>query len=64
MVFMGAGNFENGDSSVFGPEKLMDKNIVLVTFNHRIGVLGWKLSIYSPYLLFLTQDLVVKRDIK
>ncbi|XP_074595180.1 esterase E4-like isoform X2 [Brevipalpus obovatus] len=41
MVFMGSGNFENDDSSVFGPEKLMDKNIVLVTFNHRIGILGY-----------------------
>ncbi|XP_015782260.1 carboxylesterase 4A isoform X2 [Tetranychus urticae] len=41
MVFIGAGTFETGDSSLYGPQKIMDKGIVLVTFNHRIGLLGF-----------------------
>lgn len=40
MVFIGAGTFETGDSALYGPQKIMDKGIVLVTFNHRIGLLG------------------------
>lgn len=41
MVFMGSGDFESGDGSIYGPQKLMEKNIVLVTFNYRLGVLGF-----------------------
>lgn len=41
MVYIHAESYENGDSSLYGSEKLMDQNIVLVTFNYRLGILGF-----------------------
>lgn len=42
MVFIHWGGFFAGYSSTdyLGPDYFMDKNIVLVTFNYRLGVLG------------------------
>lgn len=40
MVYMQAESFENGDSSLYGPEKLLEKEVVVVTFNYRLGILG------------------------
>lgn len=42
MVFIHGGSLTSGDSksSSFGPEYLMDKDIVLVIFNYRLGLLG------------------------
>lgn len=40
MVYIQAESFENGDSSLYGPEKLLDKEVVVVTFNYRLGLLG------------------------
>lgn len=41
MVYIQAESFENGDSSLYGPEKLLDKEVVIVTFNYRLGILGF-----------------------
>nr|BAE94685.1 juvenile hormone esterase [Psacothea hilaris] len=43
MVFIHWGGFFTGFSSsdYLGPEYIMDKNVVLVTFNYRLGILGF-----------------------
>lgn len=41
MVYIQAESFENGDSSLYGADKLVDHQVVLVTFNYRLGVLGF-----------------------
>ena len=43
MVWIHGGGFEFGSSSpfVYGPNYLLDKDIVLVTFNYRLGILGF-----------------------
>lgn len=42
MVFIHWGGFfaGRGTSDYIGPEYLMDKEVVLVTFNYRLGPLG------------------------
>lgn len=35
-----AESFENGDSALYGAEKLLDRDVVVVTFNYRVGLLG------------------------
>ena len=34
-------SFENGDAALYGAEKLLDWDVILVTFNYRLGVLGF-----------------------
>lgn len=43
MVWIHGGGFfmGSGNSDMYGPEYLMDYGIVLVTFNYRLGVLGF-----------------------
>lgn len=43
MVFIHGGGYQEGSSSeaFYGPDFLMDKNIVLVTFNYRLGPFGF-----------------------
>nr|XP_031832206.1 esterase E4-like [Nomia melanderi] len=43
MVFIHPGGFYgfSGQSSLFGPQYLLDKDIVLVTINYRLGALGF-----------------------
>ncbi|CAN7993018.1 unnamed protein product, partial [Ixodes hexagonus] len=41
MVFIHGGNFESGAASQYGPERLVDKDVVVVTINYRIGILGF-----------------------
>ena len=42
MVYIHGGAYLYGSSSSrsFGPEYLLDKNVVLVTLNYRLGILG------------------------
>lgn len=42
MVFFQAGLFQMGyaDDDYYDPEFLMEKDVVVVTFNHRLGPLG------------------------
>lgn len=42
MVFIHGGGYIAGSSSqlMYGPDLLMQKDIVLVTFNYRLGALG------------------------
>ena len=41
MVWIHGGSFLTGSSNSFSPNYLMDKNIVLVTINYRLGILGF-----------------------
>lgn len=43
MVYIHGGAFYTGGckSSTHGPEMLLDKDIVLVVPNYRLGILGW-----------------------
>lgn len=51
MVFIHGGGYQEGSSSeaFYGPDFLMDENIVLVTFNYRLGPFGF-LSLGSDVL--------------
>lgn len=42
MVWIHGGGFffGSGDSDYFGPDFLLDKDVILVTFNYRLGALG------------------------
>ena len=43
MVWIHGGGFTNGDGSdgLFGPEFLLDRDVILVTLNYRLGPLGF-----------------------
>ncbi|XP_046465031.1 esterase E4-like [Neodiprion pinetum] len=43
MVFIHGGEFSYGSdtSSIYGPEYLLEKDVILVTFNHRLAALGY-----------------------
>ncbi|KAF4526362.1 hypothetical protein B566_EDAN014100, partial [Ephemera danica] len=43
MVWIHGGGFTagSGDSDLYGPQHLLDHNVVLVTFNYRLGALGF-----------------------
>ncbi|XP_015595248.1 cholinesterase [Cephus cinctus] len=40
-IFGGAFEYGSADSSFFGPDHLLDENIILVTFNYRLGPFGF-----------------------
>ncbi|OQR79629.1 esterase FE4-like [Tropilaelaps mercedesae] len=41
LVFLHGGNFDSGSGNLFGPQALVDQNIVVVTLNYRLGMLGF-----------------------
>ncbi|KAH9413589.1 Carboxylesterase 5A [Dermatophagoides pteronyssinus] len=41
MVYIQGESFENGDAALYGPEHLLDWDVIVVTFNYRLGVLGF-----------------------
>ncbi|XP_065219705.1 uncharacterized protein LOC135845169 [Planococcus citri] len=41
LVWIYGGGFVIGDASIYGPDYIMDKNVVFVTFNYRLGALGF-----------------------
>merc|ERR1711962_818950 len=43
IVFLhgGAFMFGSSESSLYGPQVLLDRNVILVTVNYRLGVFGW-----------------------
>ncbi|XP_060803244.1 carboxylic ester hydrolase [Amyelois transitella] len=41
LVFIHGGAYMYGEGGIYGPEKLMDKELVVVTFNYRLGPLGF-----------------------
>lgn len=41
MVWLYGGGFTSGQSTVFGPDYFMEKNVVIVTVNYRVGALGF-----------------------
>lgn len=42
MVWVHGGGFVSGDGSdiLYGPRNLLDRDVILVTFNYRLGPLG------------------------
>jgi len=42
MVWFHAGNFNHGlgDDTLFGPDFLIEQDVILVTLNYRLGVIG------------------------
>lgn len=40
LVYIHPGGYMIGTGNVFGPRYLLDYNLVLVTFNYRLGILG------------------------
>ena len=41
MVWFHGGGFLSGQASMYGPEHLLDKDVILVTVNYRLGPLGF-----------------------
>ena len=41
MVFVHGGGFTTGESNLYGPSYLVDRNVILVTLNYRLGPLGF-----------------------
>jgi carboxylesterase type B len=63
MVYIHGGGFFSGTgaSYAWGPQYLLDKDVVLVTFNYRVGALG-KLQAYqlNSHHLAMPTDLPLK----
>lgn len=49
--FMSSGN--GGFTDIYGPRYFLDRDIVLVTINYRLGPLGWN---YNFKLLSMQQE--------
>jgi len=51
MVWIHGGGFYagSGDASFYGPDYIVQKDIVLVTLNYRLGVLGMQLIYHISY---------------
>lgn len=49
IVFIHGGAFHSGssDSSMYGPDYLLDQDIVLVTMNYRLGIFGKYFSLLN-----------------
>ena len=41
MVWIHGGGFMTGESNLYGPSYLLDRNVILVTLNYRLGPLGF-----------------------
>ncbi|KAK3920647.1 Esterase FE4, partial [Frankliniella fusca] len=41
MVYVHGGGFLTGSGWMYGPEFLLDRDVVLVSFNYRLGALGF-----------------------
>ena len=41
MVFVHGGGFTSGESNLYGPSYLLDRNVILITINYRLGPLGF-----------------------
>ena len=57
MVWIHGGGFisgsGNGESNLYGPNYILDRDIVLVTLNYRLGALGIKIRITFTVLYLL-----------
>ena len=65
MVWIHGGAFQFGssDSSMFGPERILEEDVVLVTMNYRLGPLGFLTTgdeVAPPNLGLLDQRLVLE----
>lgn len=51
MVWIAGGGFFalGGTVTVFGPHYLMDKDVVVVSFNYRLGILGTRHIAVGPH---------------
>ena len=54
MVWFHGGGYTSGDSSsrLYGPEYLLDKDVILVTSNYRLGIFGFLTLGKILYLIF------------
>jgi carboxylesterase type B len=50
MVYIHGGGWLSGEGSKYQPNYLLDKDVVLVTFNYRLGALGKQLHFVSGCL--------------
>lgn len=41
LVFIHGGEYLAGSSQLYGPDRFMKEDVVLVTFNYRLGLLGF-----------------------
>ena len=41
MVYIHGGGFITGDSGMYGPKYLLERDVILVTVNYRLGPLGF-----------------------
>lgn len=60
MVWIHGGAFTTGSnkSDLYGPDYLMTQDIVLVTINYRLGILGKSILSSSSFILFILISLV------
>ncbi|GLG95959.1 Esterase FE4 [Gryllus bimaculatus] len=68
MVWIHGGGFEmgSGDSNTYGPEYLVNENVVIVTFNYRLGIFGF-LNVddgSTPYNVGLKDQVAALRWVK
>ncbi len=56
MIWIHGGGFLIGSGSIYKPDYIMDKSVVLVTFNYRLGALG--LHQFSIFLVFFHKFLI------
>ena len=50
MVYIHGGAFNHGAGSLYGPEFIGDRDVLLVTFNYRLGALGrWTLPTKAKF---------------
>ena len=58
MVWIHGGGFDmgsgNGETDIYGPGYFLDRDIVLVTINYRLGVFGKCHAINPPNALFFS----------
>ena len=47
MVFIHGGGLVTGESGMYGPKYLLERNVILVTLNYRLGPLGF-LNLGTP----------------
>jgi carboxylesterase type B len=60
MVYIHGGAFAFSSGDIYGAKYFMDQSVLLITFNYRLGALGWLLlepkvlrRIYELFFLYI-----------